>query len=105
VERGSFTVIVDMKHVGQFAEGKSFGELALVYNTPRQATIRADSSATLFSLDRNTFKFTLANNLERKNSEIEDSLAKVPLLQNLTHEQLEKLADTVEMINYNAGHT
>ncbi len=104
VERGLFTVIVDKKHVGQIGEGKSFGELALVYNTPRQATIRADTPASLFSLDRNSFKFTLANNLEQKNSEVEDALLKVPLLQNLTHEQLDKLTDTVEVIAFNPGN-
>ncbi len=103
VEKGTFTVLVDKKPVAQIGEGKSFGELALVYNTPRQATIRADSPSTLFSLDRNTFRFTLANNLERKTTEIEDALIKVPLLQNLTPEQVSKLADTVEVITYNPG--
>lgn len=103
VERGNFTVIVDKKPVATIGEGKSFGELALVYNTPRQATIRADTAATLFSLDRATFKYTLANNMEKKNSDIEDALAKVPLLRNLTDDQRSRLADTVELIGYNAG--
>ena len=94
---------MDKKPVATFGEGKSFGELALVYNTPRQATIRADSMATLFSLDRATFKYTLANNFEKKNSDIEEALSKVPLLRNLTDDQRSKLADTVELISYNAG--
>lgn len=32
-----------------------FGELALLYNAPRAASIEAKSAATLFALDRATF--------------------------------------------------
>lgn len=32
-----------------------FGELALLYNIPRSATITAKSQSTLWSLDRETF--------------------------------------------------
>jgi cAMP-dependent protein kinase regulator len=103
VEKGTFSVLVDKKHVGTIGEGKSFGELALVYNTPRQATIRADTPGTLFSLDRHTFKYTLANNMEKKSTDIEDALEKVPLLKNLTSDQRSRLADTVELITYGAG--
>ena len=103
IERGSFSVTVNSKVVGKLSDGKSFGELALVYNTPRQATVQADQSGTLFSLDRNTFKFTLANNLEGHVGEVESSLKQVPLLQNLTQDQLDKLADAVAVVHYNAG--
>ena len=43
-----------MVHVYQ--DGETFGELALLYNCPRQATIICDEDNTiLFSLDRETF--------------------------------------------------
>jgi cAMP-dependent protein kinase regulator len=35
--------------------GEAFGELALLYNAPRAATIIAKSDAILFSLDRECF--------------------------------------------------
>lgn len=35
--------------------GESFGELALLYNAPRAATIKAKTASILFSLDRSTF--------------------------------------------------
>ena len=33
----------------------AFGELALMYNAPRAASIRALENCTLYSLDRETF--------------------------------------------------
>jgi CRP-like cAMP-binding protein len=74
-----------------------------LYNSPRQATIRADSNATLFSLDRKTYKFIVAQSSSNYSLEIKKALAKVPLLADLTEEQLEKLSDTVEIFPYNAG--
>jgi cAMP-dependent protein kinase regulator len=35
--------------------GESFGELSLLYNTPRAATITAKTDAIVWRLDRDTF--------------------------------------------------
>lgn len=103
VDRGAFTVIVNDKPVAQLGEGKSFGELALLYNSPRQATIRAETAAVLFSLDRETFRYTLASSSSNNMKEIKNALSKVPLLSGLTDEQFSKLCDTVEIVPYNSG--
>lgn len=103
VEKGSFTVLVDNKPVSQIGEGSSFGELALLYNAPRQATIRSDTSAVVFSLDRETYRFIIAQSSSNREKEIKKALKAVPLLADLTEEQLEKLSDSVELFPYNAG--
>ena len=103
IEKGTFTVIVNNKPEAQLGEGKSFGELALLYNSPRQATIRAETSSILYTLDRETFRFTLAQSSASRVIEIKQSLSRVPLLNGLTDEQFEKLADTVELIPFDAG--
>jgi CRP-like cAMP-binding protein len=36
----------------------SFGELALMYNAPRAATVKASSQSKVWALDRATFKVT-----------------------------------------------
>ena len=59
VESGelSCTKIIDgqSKFLKKYNPGDVFGELALLYNAPRAATITADSSSTLWVLDRHTF--------------------------------------------------
>lgn len=103
VEKGSFTVLVDNKPVSQIGEGSSFGELALLYNAPRQATIRSDTNAVVFSLDRESYRFILAQSTSNREKEIKQALRAVPLLADLTEEQLDKLSDSVEVFPYNAG--
>nr|O42794.1 RecName: Full=cAMP-dependent protein kinase regulatory subunit; Short=PKA regulatory subunit [Colletotrichum trifolii]AAC04356.1 cAMP-dependent protein kinase regulatory subunit [Colletotrichum trifolii] len=69
VEKGSFDVYVNEKgtlqpgpegmgeKVGTIQAGGSFGELALMYNAPRAATvISAEPGCTLWALDRLTFR-------------------------------------------------
>ena len=49
----------DEKMVLACGKGDSFGELALMYNAPRAATVRAKTDCVLFAVDRITFKFIL----------------------------------------------
>ena len=44
------------KLVLSYAQGTTFGELALMYNTPRAATIVASSDSVLWAMDRYTFR-------------------------------------------------
>lgn len=38
-----------------YKSGESFGELALMYNAPRAATIKCKAAGRLYALDRSTF--------------------------------------------------
>lgn len=43
----------------EIKEGEMFGELSMLYNIPRTASIRARKKSLLFKLDRKTFNFVL----------------------------------------------
>ena len=43
------------KFLKNYYPGEAFGELALLYNAPRAASIQADEECTLWALDRETF--------------------------------------------------
>lgn len=47
---------------GELAEGMGFGELALLCNTPRAATIKASTDAILWGIARTTYRGRLENN-------------------------------------------
>ena len=48
--RGNYDIIIGTNSVGKYEGTGSFGELALMYNTPRAATIKAITNGTLWSL-------------------------------------------------------
>lgn len=52
---GSCSVVKDGKEVGRLGNGSYFGELALLHNVPRAATITALKNCKLCKLDRKSF--------------------------------------------------
>ena len=45
----------ESKYLKDYLPGDVFGELSLLYNVPRAASIKAELKSTLWSLDRSTF--------------------------------------------------
>ena len=106
IEKGTFNVFTNNEKVGVLGEGNSskyFGELALLYNQPRAATIKAKGAASVFQLDRNTFRYVIATSNAQTTNEIRNALSKVPLLSGLTKQQLSTISNAVEIISYEAG--
>jgi len=55
INQGILDVIVDKKRVGYMSEGEFFGELALILNQKRSATIIARNACELVVIDKNVF--------------------------------------------------
>ena len=90
------------KLVKVYGPGDYFGELSLLYHNPRRGTIKAVTDAKLYSLNRNTYKKILRKANEDKIAKKINIFRKVPILEALTDEELEKLDDiTKEAIYYN----
>lgn len=103
VESGSFQVII--KGVPQpvpIGPGGCFGDLALLYDMPRAATIKATVSSSVFILERDTFRYIIADAAASKHQEAIKILSKVPILSGLNEEQLDDLANSVEVAPYPA---
>ena len=106
IERGEFSVVVGEKVVATLNDGQSFGELALVTNAPRSATVTAVAkSNTLWTIDRRTFRGLLAKESSGQRVDIISALETVPLLRELTNRQLGVLAQAVVPMSFNKGDT
>jgi len=104
VETGTFEFIVHGSKVGQCGACGSFGELALLYDTRRAATVRCTSAATVFALNRDTFKYTLSNDVQTYSEEITEALRQVPLFsEHLRLDEIQRIADVVEVVKYPMG--
>lgn len=116
MEKGSFDVYVNPsgqlqngpdgmgQQVGNIEAGGSFGELALMYNAPRAATvISAEGSCTLWALDRLTFRRILMESTFARRRMYENFLEEVPLLSTLTPYERSKIADALETQKFPPG--
>lgn len=75
---------LNAEHVAQAGPGHAFGELALMYNVPRAATVRSATPGGLWCLDREGFQMMLVTSENSKSMEYESFLRSVPLLSELT---------------------
>jgi cAMP-dependent protein kinase regulator len=92
--------------VATIEPGGSFGELALMYNAPRAATvISAQAGCTLWALDRITFRRILMDSTFQRRRLYESFLEEVPILSTLTRYERSKIADALETQKYPAGTT
>ena len=89
--------------VGEVAPGGSFGELALIYGTPRAATIRAKTDVSLWAIDRDTYRRILMGATIRKRKVYDEFLAKVKILSSLDKWERLSVADALEPANFPAG--
>ncbi|RHY87303.1 hypothetical protein DYB37_004957 [Aphanomyces astaci] len=78
VESGTYDVSIAGGVVGTVKVGGSFGELALLYNCPRAATVTTTDSGVLWALDRVTFRWIVARNAEDQLDECKKFLRNVP---------------------------
>jgi hypothetical protein len=59
IDAGSFDVIVDGRIVRRLGEGDAFGEIALLHDVPRTATVRAADDGAVWTLDQEEFLATV----------------------------------------------
>jgi len=97
MHEGSAEVIVDGAVVHEYIDGKgSFGELALIYGSPRAATIKAKEAMSLYAMDRDTYRYLLMGSVMKKRKLYEDVLSKVSMLSSCEFYERSQVADALE---------
>jgi cAMP-dependent protein kinase regulator len=103
VESGTLDCLINGSKVTEYTAGGSFGELALMYNAPRAATIVATSDSVLWALDRVAFRMILMENTARKRRMYDSFLAEVPIFKSLEPHERHKIADALEPVQFDDG--
>jgi len=107
VESGLYNIYVTTANgnqlVGKCENSGSFGELALMYNMPRAATIQASVDGTLWALDRQTFRRIVLRNAFQKRKMYEALIENVPLLSALSDYERMNVADALIPKTYASG--
>lgn len=103
LDQGEVDVYVNGQHVTTIAENGSFGELALIYGTPRAATVKAKTDVKLWAIDRDTYRRILMGSTIRKRKMYEEFLSKVSILESLDKWERLTVADALEPVTFNDG--
>jgi len=77
--------------------GDVFGELALLYNCPRAASVDAQERCVLWQLDRDTFNSIVKEAAQKKRQRYDSFLAKVPLLASMDAYERSQLSDALKV--------
>lgn len=109
VAQGAFDIFVKKdggksKRVATFAEGTSFGELALMYHAPRAATVTATVDSVVWAVDRWTFRSVLTKVSQDKIKEYENFLKNVKSFGSLLASERSQVAEALEEFSYPSGH-
>jgi len=89
--------------VKEYFPGDSFGELALLYNAPRAATIIAKEDGILWSLDRETFNNIVKEAASKKREKYEAFLKSVDILKQIEPYELSQICDALKSKHVAAG--
>jgi cAMP-dependent protein kinase regulator len=84
-----------------YIPGEAFGELALLYNAPRAATIICEEESICFSLDRDCFNNIVKDSAIKRRKRYDEFLSKLELLETLDSFERNKLGDAMKTEQYN----
>lgn len=100
IESGRFTAVVGNQTVATYNNRGSFGELSLMYNVPRAATVKADTDGRLWAMDRYTFRRILLTSAHRKRKIYEKLIDGVGIFKMLPKCDRCRLADAMHTITF-----
>jgi CRP-like cAMP-binding protein len=107
VEAGSFDITITKDgrtaKVAESGPGNSFGDLALMYNAKRAATVASTEDSVVWILNRYTFTHIVQQIGEAKIKQYLEFMQEVKLLAPLASYERSQLADALEEVSLPAG--
>uniref|UniRef100_A0A0N5A6A8 cGMP-dependent protein kinase n=1 Tax=Parastrongyloides trichosuri TaxID=131310 RepID=A0A0N5A6A8_PARTI len=104
IGEGQLEVSRENQLLSTIGPGIVMGELAILYNCTRTASVRAISDVLLWVLDRQVFQMiTMRMGMERHN-QLMNFLKKISIFENLNEDRISKVADVMDQEYYAGGH-
>ena len=103
IEKGIADVIVDEKVKKQVKTGQCFGDLALLYNAPRAATIKVKETCFLWSLARQDFRRTADEIGIKESNENRKVIDTIAFFETMTDMQKEAIASVLLLQKFAPG--
>lgn len=103
IDKGVVDVYVNNEFVLTINEGGSFGELALIYGTPRAATVIAKTDVKLWAIDRLSYRRILMGSTTKKRKMYDEFLSRVQILSDLDKWERANVADALERCDFEPG--
>lgn len=100
---GRVEVLVNGNRVNILKSGESFGEMALLHDTPRTATINTLAKSYLWSLDRATFRASLEEMNAQNFKENKAFIDSINVFEILSEEQRESLVSVLSLQKFSNG--
>ncbi|XP_072289766.1 cGMP-dependent protein kinase 2-like [Eucyclogobius newberryi] len=100
---GKLEVLQNQKLLSWLFPWTTFGELAILYNCTRTASIRAVNKVKTWTLDREVFQNIMRRTAETRQDQHRDFLRSVSILSELPEEKLSKMVDCLDVEFYNRG--
>jgi len=93
----------DDKYLKTYIPGEAFGELALLYNTPRAASIQAEEDCILWKLDRDTFNRVVKGAAIAKREKYEKLINSMKIFNKMDNYDRMRLPDIFKEKEYKSG--
>ncbi|CAF3644069.1 unnamed protein product [Rotaria sordida] len=105
IQTGIYEALINDKQVKIYNNEGSFGELALLYNQTRLATIRALTDGKLWRMNREIFSQVVRFVAFKKRQRHLEFIKKCQILQNMNEKEMLDVADALKYEEYKRGDT
>ncbi|NWY51739.1 KGP2 kinase, partial [Chionis minor] len=103
LKEGSLEVFQQNKLLSSIPVWTAFGELAILYNCTRTASVKAITDVKTWALDREVFQNIMRVTAQTRQEQYRNFLRSVSLLKNLPEDKLIKIMDCLEVEYYDKG--
>jgi len=100
---GSFDIFVNNTKVAHFVKGDSFGELALMYDAPRAATVKAAEDSQLFAVHRLAFRTALRHVMKQQISRNQRFLKSIKEFEHFSDEEIRLIDMALVRLTFQKG--